>query len=36
MTRESPYQPESVNTANSARMSAIMLAHDTSGLLETI
>ena len=36
MTTESHYQPESVNAANSARVSAAMLDHDTKHLLETL
>jgi aminoglycoside/choline kinase family phosphotransferase len=36
ITTESHYQPESVNTANAARVSAAMLDHDTLGLLESI
>jgi aminoglycoside/choline kinase family phosphotransferase len=36
ITTESHYQPEAVNTANAARVSAAMLDHDTRGLLESI
>ena len=35
-TTESHFQPESVNTANNARMSAAMLDHDVIGLLATL
>lgn len=35
-TTESHFQPEAVNTANNARMSAAMLDHDVRGLLETL
>lgn len=34
-TTESHFQPEAVNTANNARMSAAMLDHDVMGLLDT-
>lgn len=36
MTTESHYQPESVNTANAARVSAAMLDHDTAGLIAAL
>ncbi len=36
LTTESHYQPESVNTANTARMSAAMLDHRAIELLETL
>ena len=36
MTTESQYQPEAVNAANAARVSAALLDHDTLGLLESI
>jgi len=36
ITTESHYQPESVNTANAARVSTAMLDRDTLGLLESI
>lgn len=35
-TTESHFQPEAVNTANSARMSAAMLDHDVMGLLRSL
>ena len=36
MTTESQYQPEAVNTANAARVSAAMLDHDTAGLIAAL
>jgi aminoglycoside phosphotransferase (APT) family kinase protein len=36
MTTESHYQAEAVNTANSARVSAAMLDHDTVGLIAAL
>jgi hypothetical protein len=36
MTTEAHYQTESVNTANSARVSAAMLDHDIDGLLRVV
>lgn len=35
-TTESHFQPEAVNTANNARMSAALLDHDVMGLLRTL
>jgi hypothetical protein len=35
-TTESHFQPEAVNTANNARMSAALLDHDVMGLLQTL
>jgi hypothetical protein len=35
-TTESHFQPESVNTANAARVSAAMLYHETAGLLAAL
>ena len=36
LTTESHYQPEAVNTANAARVSAAMLDHDTIGLVAAL
>jgi len=36
LTTESHYQPEAVNTANVARVSAAMLQHDTMGLIAAL
>jgi hypothetical protein len=36
MTTESKYQPETVNTANAARVSQAMLDHDTIGLIAAL
>ncbi|MCW1428460.1 ecdysteroid 22-kinase family protein [Novosphingobium sp. JCM 18896] len=36
MTTESKYQPETVNTANTARMSQAMLDHDTIGMVAAL
>lgn len=36
MTTESKYQPETVNTANTARVSQAMLDHDTRGLVAAL
>ncbi|MBW8754506.1 MAG: phosphotransferase [Sphingomonadales bacterium] len=36
MTTESKYQPETVNTANAARVSQAMLDHDTIGLVAAL
>jgi hypothetical protein len=36
ITTESHYQPEAVNTANAARVSAAMIDHDTLRLLESV
>jgi hypothetical protein len=36
ITNESAYQAEAINTAYTARFSAAMLDHDTSGLLQSI
>ena len=35
-TTESHFQPEAVNTANNARMSAALLDHDVIGLLDRL
>jgi hypothetical protein len=35
-TTESHFQPETVNTANVARVSAAMLEHDTASLLASL
>lgn len=36
LTTESRYQPETVNTANVARVSAAMIDHDTIGVLDSV